>query len=255
MTKDQIREIFMTHGFTIKEGQTDLKQYVYDAAYALLARQPAAIDKAAVPWPVPRSIETNYEIGQTVELIFESDEDAETFSRLYSEQMGDKLPQEDCNLYSTPLATEASKPAPSVEQDERGAWEQLRGSLAVAMCAFATKDGSRGLDAAVGVLDAITEPGSPIAWLRAASTSANVAQGAEAVPTERGVYAWVAEGSAALVLVHTRPSVHSPGGVLKASVINSSKFYDGCPVDQWTGGTWFGPLRKDAAQSASGDTK
>ena len=90
-------------------------------------------------------------------------------------------------------------------------------------------------------------------WIkaRAASVSANVAQGAEAVPTERGVYAWVAEGFAALVLVHARPSVHSPGGVLKASVINSSKFYDGCPVDQWTCGTWFAPLRKDSALTAA----
>ena len=36
-TKAQIREVFMAYGFTVKEGQTDLKQYVYDAAYALLA--------------------------------------------------------------------------------------------------------------------------------------------------------------------------------------------------------------------------
>ncbi|WP_284076357.1 hypothetical protein [Herbaspirillum aquaticum] len=35
---DVIREIFMAHGFTIKEGQTDLKPYVYAAARALLAR-------------------------------------------------------------------------------------------------------------------------------------------------------------------------------------------------------------------------
>jgi hypothetical protein len=41
MTKDQIRDIFMAHGFTIKEGQTDLKPYVYDAARALLASKPA----------------------------------------------------------------------------------------------------------------------------------------------------------------------------------------------------------------------
>jgi hypothetical protein len=42
LTKDQIREIFMAHGFTVKEGQTDLKQYVYDAALALLsASKPA----------------------------------------------------------------------------------------------------------------------------------------------------------------------------------------------------------------------
>lgn len=36
LNKDRIREIFLAHGFTIKEGQTDLKQYVYDAAEALL---------------------------------------------------------------------------------------------------------------------------------------------------------------------------------------------------------------------------
>lgn len=45
LTRDQIREVFMAHGFTVKEGHTDLKQYVYDAAYALLklvaAPQPA----------------------------------------------------------------------------------------------------------------------------------------------------------------------------------------------------------------------
>lgn len=40
VTRDQIREVFMRCGFTIKEGQTDLKQYVYDAAYALLASAP-----------------------------------------------------------------------------------------------------------------------------------------------------------------------------------------------------------------------
>ena len=42
MTKDQIRDIFMAHGFTIKEGQTDLKPYVYDAARALLASERVA---------------------------------------------------------------------------------------------------------------------------------------------------------------------------------------------------------------------
>ena len=43
LDRDRIREIFMAHGFTVKEGQTDLKQYVYDAADALLraARDPA----------------------------------------------------------------------------------------------------------------------------------------------------------------------------------------------------------------------
>jgi hypothetical protein len=58
---------------------------------------------------------------------------------------------------------------------EREAWEQLRGLLAVAMCSFATKVGRKDLDAAVSVLDAITEPGSPMAWLRAALTAEKVA--------------------------------------------------------------------------------
>jgi hypothetical protein len=35
-TKDKIRHIFLNKGFTIKEGQPDLKPYVYEAAEALL---------------------------------------------------------------------------------------------------------------------------------------------------------------------------------------------------------------------------
>lgn len=37
-TDADIRAIFMAHGFTVKEGQTDLKPYVYAAARALLSR-------------------------------------------------------------------------------------------------------------------------------------------------------------------------------------------------------------------------
>jgi hypothetical protein len=51
MTKDQIRDIFMAHGFAIKEGQTDLKPYVYDAARALLASKQAVPFQTRVqPW-------------------------------------------------------------------------------------------------------------------------------------------------------------------------------------------------------------
>ena len=43
-----IRQIFMAHGFTIKDGQTDLKPYVYEAAEALLrAQQPANVKPVA----------------------------------------------------------------------------------------------------------------------------------------------------------------------------------------------------------------
>lgn len=46
MAKARIREIFLAAGFTVKEGQTDLKQYVYDAAYALLAEAPKPAQQA-----------------------------------------------------------------------------------------------------------------------------------------------------------------------------------------------------------------
>ena len=36
LTKERVREIFMAHGFTIKEGRADLKAYVYAAADALV---------------------------------------------------------------------------------------------------------------------------------------------------------------------------------------------------------------------------
>jgi len=42
MDKNTIRSIFMQHGFTIKEGRTDLKPYVYEAAEALLSAARAA---------------------------------------------------------------------------------------------------------------------------------------------------------------------------------------------------------------------
>ena len=41
----------MAHGFTIKDGQTDLKQYVYDAAYALLRLVAAPQQEAQEPCP------------------------------------------------------------------------------------------------------------------------------------------------------------------------------------------------------------
>jgi hypothetical protein len=39
MDNGQIRAIFMAHGFTVKDGQADLKPYVYAAAQALLAAE------------------------------------------------------------------------------------------------------------------------------------------------------------------------------------------------------------------------
>ncbi|WP_186183132.1 hypothetical protein [Burkholderia gladioli] len=88
------------------------------------------------------------------------------------------------------------------------------------------------------------------AAVRLASPRAAVPGAGAGVPAERGIYAWVAEGCSALVHVHTRPTVHSPGGVMNGSLLRSSEFYDGCPIDQWSGGTWYGPLKHPAAPGA-----
>ena len=51
LSRGVIRDIFMAHGFTVKEGQTDLKEYVYAAAYSLFAATrpaPPAMDGGEV---------------------------------------------------------------------------------------------------------------------------------------------------------------------------------------------------------------
>jgi uncharacterized Zn finger protein (UPF0148 family) len=69
--KWNIRAIFMRHGFTIKDGQTDLKDYVYAAAYALLEHDRArrgnpgedAMNAAARDLPDGYGLEVNLERG------------------------------------------------------------------------------------------------------------------------------------------------------------------------------------------------
>ncbi|AHC93977.1 Lar-like restriction alleviation protein [Achromobacter phage JWAlpha] len=48
LSDEDIREVFLAHGFTVKEGQTDLKPYVYVAARALLAQYAAPQASEAV---------------------------------------------------------------------------------------------------------------------------------------------------------------------------------------------------------------
>lgn len=46
ISRDAIKEIFLRNGFTVKEGMTDLKEYVYSAAYELVAycKQPTSVE-------------------------------------------------------------------------------------------------------------------------------------------------------------------------------------------------------------------
>lgn len=79
--------------------------------------------------------------------------------------------------------------APAPEQashaaDERVAWGNARESLAVAMAGFASRSGTRDFNAALTVLDAITEPGLPLSWLRTARAASANETGAD------GVRAW-----------------------------------------------------------------
>ena len=43
VTDSMIREVFLANGFTIKDGHSDLKPYVYAAARALLALRPVQV--------------------------------------------------------------------------------------------------------------------------------------------------------------------------------------------------------------------
>lgn len=51
LTQDEIRAVFLSNGFTVKEGQTDLKDYVYAAARELIAAHEAkqAVDTENIP--------------------------------------------------------------------------------------------------------------------------------------------------------------------------------------------------------------
>ena len=61
----------------------------------------------------------------------------------------------------------------SAKADERADWSAIRHSLAIAIAAFGTRpDGRRGTDAAAQMLESITEPGSPLSWLRASQVAA-----------------------------------------------------------------------------------
>ena len=62
ITRDQIRDIFMRNGFTIKDGQTDLKDYVYAAADELVS-----LLKTQAPVSVPDAMEMDDDFDSAFE--------------------------------------------------------------------------------------------------------------------------------------------------------------------------------------------
>lgn len=68
-------------------------------------------------------------------------------------------------------------------------------------------------------------------------------------PAEPGVYINTCSGFYTAVYVHKRPTDHVPGMALKGSVLDPSKFFDGCAIDSWVG-NWYGPVPRHDQQTA-----
>ncbi|WP_124492403.1 hypothetical protein [Burkholderia stagnalis] len=123
-----------------------LHNQCHDAALSMQPEPPAADERAAQP-RIQR--DTDKRIG----LLFASKEDAD--------------------------AWQARASSPTAPAGELATWENARESLAIAMAGFAGRSGSRDFNAAISVLDAITELGLPLAWLRTASAASRDGTGAE----------------------------------------------------------------------------
>ena len=116
LTRDQIREVFMAHGFTVKEGHTDLKQYVYDAAYALLAMGSAPKAAPGEPgWWRKRADEIEAQVAMT---------GSPEAMRCYTDMRA--------LLHAATEAAPQPAPAPLSERDAfEAAWEKLHGKRPV----------------------------------------------------------------------------------------------------------------------------
>jgi hypothetical protein len=170
MTENQIATLTRL-SMILEAGQAEngidlARQATYaEALRALLARQPAAIDKqeAVAYRDFGRLAQYFDDIG---------DPHGANVIRTYRD-----------NLYAAPLANEASKPAPSVEQDERGA---LNADVRAFLENLA-EAGSEPLNSVAAYRDKESRlhfmvevrNGARALLACAASTSANVAQGAE----------------------------------------------------------------------------
>lgn len=65
-------------------------------------------------------------------------------------------------------------------------------------------------------------------------------------PDEKGVYIWRSGDVAfSIVLVHKRPTIHSPGGELCGTILNPNSFYNDCSIDSAWAGEWLGPITNE----------
>ena len=99
LSQDEVREIFLECGFTIKQGQTDLKPYVYEAAQALEAHVRAALAAApqapAAPavdapivWPKARDVGRIGDKSPSAHLRIGLDSDNDVWASIWDERGG-----------------------------------------------------------------------------------------------------------------------------------------------------------------------
>jgi hypothetical protein len=154
MTDEQIERLAQTHLTAGDDGEVF---GVVKFARALLARRPAAIDNEAT-W-APERIWLQRGIGE---------EGSHTWCehQIGEDSIGEAIEEaEYVRVDAAPLANEASKPAPLVEQDERGAISEHDAKGLEIIASWMDRDG-------------LIEPAEFLRNLaaRAASTSANVGQ-------------------------------------------------------------------------------
>ncbi|HDR9153835.1 TPA: hypothetical protein QDB05_000255 [Burkholderia vietnamiensis] len=129
--------------------------------------------KSGAVWTLSARLEEGYFTAEErLANIKRAAQEAELEARLAD---GDRVIEE--------LASIVRAPSPA---DERAAWGNARESLAVAMSGFASRSENRDFNAALTVLDAITEPGLPLSWLRTARAASANETGAEAVAIPAG---------------------------------------------------------------------
>ncbi|MBU9468337.1 hypothetical protein LGM75_23980 [Burkholderia multivorans] len=144
------------------EGCTPADARMLREANHALAAENDALRRALRPFA--RVVSTDKLSWAMVEYCVEGDPEKQTFQR---PQM-----QRAFNRAADMLRTESMKPA-AATADERAEWDSTRHALAIAMVGFAGRTGSRDLDSAAQCLDALTEPGSPLTWLREARAAAS----------------------------------------------------------------------------------
>lgn len=68
-------------------------------------------------------------------------------------------------------------------------------------------------------------------------------------PVEKGIYIWRSGDTGfSIVLVHKRPTQHSPAGELCGTILKPNEFYNNCAIEKAWAGEWMGPITNDPSE-------